>query len=196
MNSMVDMYKDAALAVGLGRRYGRDASDEATTDCISFQYEILRHLYGDLIPGPGTTEHRILHLNTPDGLFSFDNVHTLHELGVVARPEIFPHGRQQLLSPGVYYCQAWDQAGQHGATRTRGHTFALLVTDSVPWSYSTYPPVHILEATNSTRDRDEDGTEDQFDWYRAARYPDVLSRWDRVCFAQLINPYALEKDDG
>ncbi len=116
--------------------------------------------------------------------------------GVHLIAEIFPHGRQQLLSPGVYYVQAWDQAGQHGATRTRGHTFALLVTDSVPWTYATYPPVHILEATNSTRDRDEDGTQDQFDWYRPARYPDVLSRWGRTCFAQLINPYALEKDDG
>ena len=144
--------KDAALDVGLGRKYGHTGN--ASQNCVRLWYAILFILFGSIV---GTKSDEI-HLNIRNGLGSFANLEALVELGLA----------EWILAPGagdVCLGQGWRRDDDGDLV---GHLFGMLERDILgEW--------WILESTNGTPDwyRPEDPDD------RAARYT-VGVRWIRL----------------
>lgn len=163
LGTFIERYKDAILEVGLGRTYGH--TDNASQDCVRLQYAALEKLWGTGVVKPLS---RQLHLNGYP-LGSIANCRALVDAGMgdwVEEPEV----------GGVYYVQVWRKDGS-------GHCYVLLY----------YPgpvdqPLWILEATNSNRDRDEDGVKDRYDWYRAADWDDLQKDVETLGLVRLRDP--------
>lgn len=122
-----ERFKDAALDVGLGRKYGHTGDD--TQDCVRLLYAILVVVYGSVMVGIRAE----MMLNVPDGLGSAKNCAALVHSQLAAWV-------QAPAEPGIYYCQGWRG--------NKGHAFALIVYPTPmagEWLW-------ILEATNGTDD--------------------------------------------
>lgn len=128
MDTLRERVKDAALDVGLGRRYGHTGND--TQDCVRFTYAILKAVYPNQ---PWSALNEVMHLNIPDGLGSFANVEAVIALGIGERVD-------HPMPSHWHYCQGWRSSN-------RGHCF-LWWEPPVPILGSGW----ILEATNGTSD--------------------------------------------
>jgi hypothetical protein len=100
VNTVQELWKDAMLDVGLGRRYGHTGDE--TQDCVRILYAALEVMYPDV---DVAAWHKPLHLaGYPLG--SFANIEATVQLGVgrsVVRPE-----------PGsVVLVQEWWKTGGH-----------------------------------------------------------------------------------
>lgn len=126
-----ERFKDAALDVGLGRKYGHTGDD--SQNCVRFLYAILLVIYGELVK----SKLAELHLNIANGLGSFANCAALVSLQIgewATTPS----------TPGIYYCQGWRKINGE----LKGHSFALVVYPTP----LTGEWLWILESTNGTSD--------------------------------------------
>lgn len=118
---------EAALDVGLGRKYGHTENDQ--TNCVTFAEGVLQAAFPEINWAPLHSDLMIGDAGRP-----FSNVEALVSSGF--REVIFP-------TPGTFsYCQGW-----RSIEPLRGHCF-FFWRPPVPFD----TPSMILEATNATSD--------------------------------------------
>lgn len=126
--AMRERLKDAALDVGLGRKYGH--TGDATQDCSRFTYATLSAAFPLLVWG---LLHKTLHLNFDGALRSTANVTAVRDLLNSYMVEDPMHGYW-------HYCQGWK--------RNKGHNFFWWRPEAA-WESQ---PSMILDATDGTDD--------------------------------------------
>lgn len=123
-----------ACDVGLGRSYGHTGDD--TTDCIRFQFAVLRGVYPAV---DFDSHHKMLHLDgQPAG--SLANMQKLLDLGVGTEAA-------DASEKGVYVQQGWKGASGHAIILIRRGNGSLWIMDFTTATTDGLRPIEWSDVT-------------------------------------------------